>query len=131
MKQIQNIEDAKKFVLGGKAHFTIVSKKTEVRFTFKLTKAKEKEVFWAYLLRGPNNEMDYKYIGAFANGSFYAKELGSTSVKALTWFLENLFADKLSNNLELWHVGKCARCGRKLTVPESIDSGFGPECRGK
>jgi hypothetical protein len=28
----------------------------------------------------------------------------------------------------VWHEGRCGRCGRKLTVPESIESGFGPEC---
>ena len=29
---------------------------------------------------------------------------------------------------EVWHEGKCGRCGAKLTVPESVASGFGPEC---
>jgi hypothetical protein len=31
-------------------------------------------------------------------------------------------------NLEIWHEGRCGRCGRKLTVPESIHNGYGPEC---
>ena len=26
------------------------------------------------------------------------------------------------------HSGCCGRCGRKLTVPESIDTGLGPVC---
>jgi len=28
----------------------------------------------------------------------------------------------------VFHEGACGRCGRTLTVPESIASGFGPEC---
>jgi hypothetical protein len=32
------------------------------------------------------------------------------------------------NAVEFWHEGKCGRCNRKLTVPSSIESGFGPEC---
>lgn len=28
----------------------------------------------------------------------------------------------------LWHEGRCGRCGRTLTVPASIASGFGPDC---
>lgn len=32
------------------------------------------------------------------------------------------------SKVELWHEGRCARCGRSLTVPESIKSGFGPVC---
>ena len=29
---------------------------------------------------------------------------------------------------EFRHEGRCGRCGRALTVPESIDTGFGPHC---
>lgn len=29
---------------------------------------------------------------------------------------------------EVWHEGRCGRCGRKLTVPESIETGIGPDC---
>lgn len=29
------------------------------------------------------------------------------------------------------HAGRCGRCGRILTVPESIDLGLGPECAGR
>jgi len=37
-------------------------------------------------------------------------------------------ASELPDQVEVWHEGRCARCGRRLTVPESISSGFGPEC---
>jgi hypothetical protein len=30
-----------------------------------------------------------------------------------------------SEQIKIYHEGKCARCGRPLTVPESIESGFG------
>jgi hypothetical protein len=33
-------------------------------------------------------------------------------------------------HVEVWHEGKCGCCGRKLTVPESIESGIGPICAG-
>ena len=33
--------------------------------------------------------------------------------------------------LTVFHDGKCGRCGRKLTVPESIQSGLGPVCAGQ
>src|SRR5882672_9405186 len=35
------------------------------------------------------------------------------------------------NHIEIWHSGSCGRCGRTLTVPESVLSGFGPECINK
>jgi hypothetical protein len=33
--------------------------------------------------------------------------------------------------LEVWHEGRCAKCGLKLTVPQSIMTGFGPTCAKK
>jgi hypothetical protein len=37
---------------------------------------------------------------------------------------------KITNylNFEVWHEGKCGKCGRALTVPSSILTGIGPEC---
>ena len=53
------------------------------------------------------------------------------SVQAFIWFLNRIEADKPTDGFEFWHEGKCGRCGRKLTVPESIEAGIGPECAGK
>lgn len=36
-----------------------------------------------------------------------------------------------SGGAKLLHCGRCGRCGRTLTVPESIESGYGPECASK
>lgn len=37
-------------------------------------------------------------------------------------------AHKRLGLVEVWHKGKCGRCNRDLTTPESIANGFGPEC---
>ena len=31
----------------------------------------------------------------------------------------------------VYHVGKCGKCGKKLTTPESILTGLGPTCSNK
>lgn len=51
------------------------------------------------------------------------------SVKALAWLVKGLAegAD-LTKAVELRHEGRCGRCGRKLTTPASVDTGFGPHC---
>ena len=36
--------------------------------------------------------------------------------------------DDVPDNLRVYHEGKCCRCGRTLTTPESIKKGIGPEC---
>ena len=53
------------------------------------------------------------------------------SSKAFSWAWGYIKNDVLPVKLEIWHEGRCARCNRKLTVPSSIESGFGPECAGK
>lgn len=52
------------------------------------------------------------------------------AVKATAWIARMLpfSVDHLMKEADWWHEGRCGRCGRRLTVPESIESGFGPEC---
>jgi hypothetical protein len=49
--------------------------------------------------------------------------------KAFQWFWRTLHGSgNFPDGFEFWHEGRCAQCGKRLTVPESIQSGFGPEC---
>lgn len=52
------------------------------------------------------------------------------SMRAAHWIARMLplAVDHLMEEADWWHEGRCGRCGRRLTVPESIESGFGPEC---
>lgn len=130
------LESAMKFILAGKAVFTLRSNRTGTRFTYKVRKPSEDKpgppVWFVSLLTGPNNEGDYQYLGIIRDGQFQltgkskAKK-DAPSVVAFSWFLR--FAAKGEDpHVELWHAGRCGRCGRTLTVPESVDAGFGPEC---
>lgn len=55
------------------------------------------------------------------------------SMYAAAWIARMLThsPDHLMEEADWWHEGRCGRCGRRLTVPESIESGFGPECAGR
>jgi hypothetical protein len=44
------------------------------------------------------------------------------------YVLNKLKTNKLPEFVEVWHEGKCGKCGRALTVPSSILTGIGPEC---
>jgi hypothetical protein len=50
---------------------------------------------------------------------------------AARWLFNQLANNNLPDTCQLWHEGRCGRCGRRLTVPESIASGIGPECAAK
>jgi len=59
------------------------------------------------------------------------------SARGFAWIFGRLVAgQELKSNdgahgVELRHADRCARCARPLTVPASIDSGFGPDCAEK
>lgn len=129
------------FVLAGNARVTLVSKATGARFTFKVSGCKDKKDLWfVSLLRGADNESDYQYLGTIRGGR-YTHGVRSRisdeapSAKAFAWFYNRLndpqAAVSMLQHLEVWHEGRCGRCGRKLTVPSSIAQGLGPECAGR
>ena len=124
------------YVLAGKSTITIMSRTTGTRFTYRVTKSDAQPgqwpVFFVALLSGPDNERDFQYLGTiFSYGfSLTKKSRASRDAKSVVAF------DWLSKHwedprVEVWHEGVCGRCGRKLTVPESIESGLGPICADK
>jgi hypothetical protein len=122
------------FMMAGNATVTLKSRKTGTRFTYRIRASEDGKVHFVALLRGENNESDYSYFGyvrrgVFCHGGQKAKvERDAPSVRAFAWSFKQLQGHELPDSLEIWHEGRCGRCGRKLTVPESIASGIGPDC---
>lgn len=131
------------FILGGRAIFTLVGRAS--RFTFKVTR-KDPEpgsrftapTYFVALLTGANNETDYSYLGILdaATGAVKLTKgsrmtVDAPAVKAIQWAMPKLWAGTLPAGVQVHHEGRCGRCGRLLTVPESVISGFGPDCIGK
>jgi len=122
--------EARAFVLGGNARFTIVSKVTKYRYTYRVRASKDKRISFVRLLTEPGH---YTYLGFIKNGELRLSSkskmtTGSLPVEAFAWLLRRLNKGELHPMLEIWHDGHCGRCGRALTVPSSLASGFGPEC---
>ena len=125
------------FVLAGNATITLQNGDKGKHYTYKIVRSRDKEVlYFVHLLRGPDNEEDYTYIGCYYSDTEYfhaAKRWRSSpeySWPAALRQIKHLFMtlDHKPPRLRVFHEGRCGRCGRKLTTPESITSGFGPEC---
>lgn len=122
------------FAMAGRAYLTAVSRKTGTRFTYRVVQADEKSPHFVHVLTGP--EM-FQFLGTvFPDGSFrHGKksqiDASAPSAQAWSWLYGFLRERKLPANAELWHDGRCGRCGRPLTVPESITTGIGPVCAEK
>lgn len=136
--QFANMADARIYALAGNATITLESAKTGAHFTYKIRQALDKEtgepvagLHFVSLLAGADNEADYVYLGIIRNLTAFSLTKASKagedapSVKAFRYFWN---ARELPPALTVRHEGSCGRCGRKLTVPESIDRGIGPEC---
>lgn len=131
-----------RFALAGDATFTLSGK--ESRFTFHVEKNAKKAgpAYFVKVLTGPNNTRDFTYLGCiFQDGERFTYAHGrkskigqdAPSARAFGWFSKTLFAGKLeeSRALQVHHEGRCGRCGRALTVPESVETGLGPVCSSK
>lgn len=137
-----------KALTAGNATVTIKSKSTDERRTFKI-KAKdgEEDFFFVQLLTGSDNSdwRSYSYLGLMTRdkstglldvrltAKSCVKDRSSVAYLAIAWTLRQLQTkpQNVASQVEVWHEGRCCACNRKLTVPESIKSGFDPRCLAK
>jgi hypothetical protein len=90
-------------------------------------------------LTGPNNDADYSYMGMLSefNGEVRLTRASrvtenAKSFKVINWAMRKVWAGSvLPEGYAIHHEGRCARCARTLTTPESIERGIGPECAEK
>jgi hypothetical protein len=136
-----------KFALAGNATFTATSRKTGTRFTFRVRKpsdqdprflgARVHDIHFVSLMNGPDNENSYCFLGTIFDGQTYRHGRKSRvgqdapSAKAFTWIWNHRNDPTLPESVEIHHEGRCCCCGRKLTTPESCESGIGPICADK
>jgi len=134
------------YVLGGNCTFTVMSHRTGHHITYKIKSAKKDRNlqwstnnmdltrFFVSVLTGPDNTEDYEYIcsiDARPNTPIVsARGVESKHVKNFRWLFKRLLS-RNPYDFGFLPSTQCGRCGRKLTTPESVSNGFGPECAGK
>lgn len=118
----------------GNATFTVVG--PAARYTYRLRRPKPMAPTFVQLLTGPDNTKDYTYLGILgADGVRTTKAskmpADALPLKVVAWAVRRVEAGSVPAGYQILNAGRCCRCGRKLTVPESLASGLGPECAGK
>jgi len=133
----------------GRAVLTILNQTTQGRRTYRVVRSKKVEgLFWVSI-RGDVDSNDKterkKWIPvccwkpqkpdhqAVFTTKFSKVDKTSVAFKGFDWLNK---ATKLwekdkgasAPNIQIYHEGRCARCGRALTDPASIKRGLGPEC---
>lgn len=136
---------SKTFVIAGDATFTIELPVGAERshYTYRVQHVEKNdrwpESYFVKMLTGPDNESNYTYMGKLdpftgqlqltAKSAYAADTL---PVRLLNRVLARVWSDDHAayeqHGYVTHHEGRCGRCGRKLTVPSSVESGIGPEC---
>jgi hypothetical protein len=136
--RMTDVTAIQRFIFAGNATLTVRSARSGARFTYKISEGNanspRKPLYFVRVLNGPDNESNFGYLGYIKDNTFiHGKEKAvakedAPSVVAFRWSFSQIMCGTLPAELEIWHEGRCGRCGRKLTVPESVATGLGPEC---
>lgn len=129
----RTFDHSKQYVADG--YYTVVGPKGGHR-TLRVTTIDDNGTKqWLAYLSGADNVGDYKSIG-FVNGnevSLFSKYMGQYAdiMAAARFLVKNV--DKLDECGRQYAIrsGKCYRCNRLLTTPESVARGLGPICASK
>jgi hypothetical protein len=131
---------ALRFILAGNSEFILHSTKTNEDFKYKIKKkeslANENSfVYFVSIIKGHDSiyaghltfdESDNTF--KFKQGNKGQIQANDLTIRSLVFVLNKLIRNETVGNLEVFHVGKCGKCGKKLTTPESILTGLGPQC---
>ena len=122
----------RQYITAGRATFTLQNPRTGNHYTFKVVRdASEGGNPDHYYVRVLGDNGRYMGLGMLLFGKRYCagRKREWPSSKVFAWAWDYVLAGlPIPRPCEFLKSTKCARCGRELTTPESIESGFGPEC---
>jgi len=129
--KIESMEAAREYILAGDALTTFVSKKTGRHYTYRVYARTAQGPWFVSLLVGDEQYMFLGTIfpdGVYRYGNKSSINEASTPAQAFRWAWDRVRRGAFDPQIEIWHSGRCGRCGRTLTDPESIRIGLGPIC---
>ena len=132
----------RELLLAGRSVLTFRNPKTGSHMTVKVKQARDKQdrkkrlpIFFVNVSLLGDSEYGYRFAGTIFSETGTMK-LGrdvtsDSQLGRVMQFLMNSLRNPQSlkdANVAVMHEGHCCRCGLPLTHPESINTGFGPDC---
>jgi hypothetical protein len=124
-------------LLAGNSRLTITNPVTGQWIKVKMKRRKDRETgkpgncYFLSLALLQDGDLGHRYVGAYFadSGRFKpGRDASAREVQIAEFLIRAIRNPQLLQSAEIEHCGKCFACGRTLTVPESIRSGWGPEC---
>jgi hypothetical protein len=131
--KFETTKDILTFMFLGQAFLTIKSLKTNTHFTFRITSSRKSGNTHFVWVKSISNT--FSYLGVVKNrnrfeltpsSTFNSRSMPYIAFKYLLGVA--LTKEAIPPLLEVCHTGRCGRCGRWISTPNSIDRGIGPEC---
>jgi hypothetical protein len=128
----------KDLILAGKFVFTFTGKGGD-SYTYMVEKLDDEDKWFVSLLTGPDNINNYTYLGMLnpTTGKVFPTKASklkkdSKPFRGVNFVFLWIWAGKpeeiTNRGGTAQQAGRCAKCARTLTSPESLASGIGPEC---
>jgi len=125
MEHIIEHQLLERFIYAGRANFTIEDKEFDTKLVVYVKE--NKTIPGLYWVR--SNE---QFLGTIFQSRFIIKDNEQNRLNrkahAFMRFFILMLTNRLPETIVVYHHGTCGRCRRKLTDPESITTGIGPEC---
>ena len=131
--KFETVIDILTYLFLGKAFFTIKSLKTGNHFTYRVSASPRRGDLHFVWVKSITNT--FVYLGSIKNKRNFELTDGSNfDSKSLPYIAFKYLLDvafhktEIPPQLEVYHTGRCGRCGRWISTPDSIKRGIGPEC---
>ena len=138
-----NISKLNQFFFAGRSTLTFRNNEKGTHITVRVKQLKDRKdrktllpIFYVFVSLVGDSEYGFRFGGTIFKDSLHLKlgrdvEAGGQLHKVMEFIMGALAnPESLKKRVSLLHEGKCCRCSRQLTHPESINTGFGPECLG-
>lgn len=142
---------SKGFLFAGRATLVAENANTDEHFTFRVGSAEsewplgsgQKHITYFLNVKAPGgkrwpngSQSPWRYIGILRKEDGHIKPTGKSEFTkgdkfydVAAWTVRAVVEGKmLPAGYAIRHAGKCGKCGRELTDPESLDRGIGPDC---
>jgi hypothetical protein len=142
--ELRTANDVRRFLYAGDAVLTLESRKTGKHFTYRVSRAEGRDGepvdrWFASILADGDRWVYAAMIYPAERGKLHTTvstkaskfSCDAPSRRALDFLLGQMQAktvEPVHADLVVRHEGRCGRCRRPLTRPDSIDRGIGPEC---
>lgn len=138
-------KDVKVFILAGKSIFTAKNIEQETHITFRVVKKEysKSEIEYSedtgikledmWFVSVQSQYGFFTYVGVIRDNKFQLTTKSPSSECKSVMSFDYIFnhyirSNKFDKRIVFYHEGRCAKCGRSMNDPDSIERGMGPKC---